>query len=108
MKPIVLYSLSVFSMICSIAVLYGELANFFQIEFSFFNEIISVDYGYFVTNLLVFFPFSYIMFVTYFALFSFKITRWYELYPKHTDSVSLIYSASFLSRLIFPLSFNFL
>jgi len=92
----------------SAAVLYGELANFFNIEFSFFNVIISLEYGYFVTNLLVFIPFSYIIITTYFGLFSFKITKWYELYPKHTDSVSLIYSASFLARLIYPICFNFL
>ena len=91
----------------SILVLYGEMANFLQIEFSFFNELIVYSQGYIVMNILMMFPFMYFMIVTYFGIFNFTINKFYDLYPKHSDSISLILSASNLMKLVFPITFNF-
>jgi len=95
-------------MLFSLLVLYGEIAYFFQLDFKFFDTIVSFDGGFIISNFLVIFVFGYFMLTVYFGLFSFKLTSWYELYPKHTDPGSMIWSATLLARLIYPPCFNFL
>lgn len=92
----------------SLALLYAEFSNFMKIDFSLFNWIFESNFGYFVTFVLMFFPLTYMLVCTYYGLFSVKLASWYELYKGHSDPVSMIWSATILARLIYPMSYNFI
>ncbi len=108
LKPSLFFLLFITTALFSCAVLYAEIANFFKIEFRFLDKIITLRKGYFTTNLLMFLPLSYILVTTYIGLFSFRITQWYELYPRHSDPASLVWAATILARLLYPMCYNYL
>nr|BAK02403.1 predicted protein [Hordeum vulgare subsp. vulgare] len=60
-------------------------------------------------QLLVFVPVLYMCTCSTWSLFSLRFFNFYRLIPnQHTDSASLIFSATYLSRLTAPLVYNFM
>ena len=70
----------------SILILTGEVGYFADWKINLINKFVKVEQGFIVSNILVFFPLGYLCISIYFGLFSFKLTKWYDLYPNHTDS----------------------
>jgi hypothetical protein len=51
---------------------------------------------------------GFMAFHTYWSVFQFKLFHYYTLTPHHSDPASLCFTATFLTRIIMPLCYNFL
>jgi LMBR1-like membrane protein len=107
LKPLLYKFVSMVLSLGSVLVILGEATLFIDIPVGVFPMLFKEDHGELVSQLLCLIPLCYILVCTYYGLFNLKLPGWYGLYPKNTDSSSLVYSAYYLSRLSAPLANNF-
>eukprot|EP00927_Polykrikos_kofoidii_P024988 TRINITY_DN22557_c1_g4_i1.p1 TRINITY_DN22557_c1_g4~~TRINITY_DN22557_c1_g4_i1.p1 ORF type:complete len:675 (+),score=79.00 TRINITY_DN22557_c1_g4_i1:93-2117(+) len=70
--------------------------------------LLAQDRGPIFTQVFCIVPLSYMTYTAYFGIFRLRISGWYGLYKRNTDSGSLLWSASLVSRLAAPLCYHFL
>ena len=108
LKPIVYLMLSGVTLLFSVMILYDQMAHFFNFGFTFADFLIKTNQTFLVTNLVVLLLLGYIMTCTYLGIFSFKITKFYELSRRHSSPTTLVWCGSILNRTLYPMCYNFL
>jgi len=109
-KPFLLRLLSFITVFFSLAVLFGEVTMFISGSFNFFNMFLSVYClnSIILLNLSCVLPLIFLFICTFSGLFSFKLGGVYSMHNnQHTDSNSLLFLASFMCKVGFPLCINF-
>lgn len=79
-----------------------------KVDLSLFSLMLNTAYTPFAVELLVFLPVAYMAFCVLHSLFSIRVLHFYRFLPKATNARTLLYSASFVGRLIPPLVYNYL
>lgn len=90
----------------SILIIFGEVSIFlFSTKTSVIKDMFVNNFDNFmVTTLVIMIPLGYLCLCTFFGIFHIKIFGLYALHPNHhTDSFSLNFSATILTRLAGPL-----
>merc|ERR1719296_207784 len=78
-------------------------------SFSLLALLFTSSHGFLVTQALCFVPLGYMVLVAYWSLFRLKIAGLYGLYDgQNTDTGSLLWCASVLTRITAPLCYHFL
>lgn len=93
----------------SCIIVLGEGTLYMNTPVSVFTKLFDSPHGDIQTQLLVCVPLLYIVFCTYYALFSLRLSGFYGIYSNNqTDPSNLLWCAQFLCQLIAPLCYNFL
>ena len=108
--PILARMLAVVFAFCSICVILGESTLYVDKKsVGFFSLFFESEHGDVGTQILCFFPLTYIFCSTYIGLFTLRIKGSYGLFGNnHTDPANLVWSAFFTARMVHPLIYNFL
>ena len=110
-KPIIWFISFIIFTIFSLIIVAGEVSiYFFDMKTSFIQGLFVNNLNNFILTLIVIrIPLGYLCFCTFYGLFHIKLFGMYALHSNHhTDSFSLNFSASLLTRLAPPLWFNFI
>ena len=111
LKPIMSFVLFIIFTIFSVLILFGEVSIYLlDYQKSVIKDIFVNNLNNFILTLIVIrIPLGYLWFCTFYGLFHLKLFGLYALHPnQHTDSFSLNFSASLVTRLAPPLWFNFI
>ena len=104
--PLISFIMFIFSSFFSIVLVIGEVSIFlFSSDTSIINDIFVNNLNNFLlTTIVIMIPLGYLCFCTFYGIFHVKIYGLYALHPSHqTDSFSLNFSATILTRLAPPL-----
>ncbi|KAI9141131.1 LMBR1-like membrane protein-domain-containing protein [Paraphysoderma sedebokerense] len=111
LQPLSLRVLAVGCGLLSIALLWSEITmNITSPMLSIFGLLVQdKNIGYGETELICIVAISYMCICTYSSLMKLRLFNFYSLAPNHhTDENSLLFCAAYLTRLTFPLCYNFL
>jgi hypothetical protein len=104
-------ALAILLALFSMAIVWSELVFFIKSQDLSIPSLIIHAPGVnsFGLQVLIFVPLTYMGICTYTSLFSLKLFNYYKLLPhQQTDAYSIIFSASYISRLSASLALNFL
>ena len=107
-RPVLMKLFAVLTGLCSLIIIFTEFTHFIHSDFNIFRNLIIDEENYFISFLVTFPRLLYSCLWTYYGLFRFNIFGVYRMQYNSSDAISLIYSATMLARLIYPLSYNFL
>ncbi|CAG9331516.1 LMBRD2_5 [Blepharisma stoltei] len=108
-NPILARVIALLLYFASIWIIVGESTLFIDTPVAAFPILFEHEYGDEATQILCFFILLYIIVSTYLALFKLKLGGKFGLYaPRLTDPPNLLWCATFMARLVAPLSYNFL
>lgn len=107
-RPYGMKLFSIITAICSILIVIAEFSRFIHQDLNVLRSLIIDETNYFLSFALTFPRLLYTCLWTYYGLFRFKLLSIYKMQFESTDEISLIYSATMLARLVYPLSYNFL
>lgn len=82
--------------------IYGSLE-----KINIFKYFITEDENFFEVQILVLIPLLYVLYCIQYGLLSIRLNRYGFYNYGYTDAPSLMFSATFISRIAFPLAFNF-
>eukprot|EP00826_Nyctotherus_ovalis_P001091 TRINITY_DN10130_c0_g1_i10.p1 TRINITY_DN10130_c0_g1~~TRINITY_DN10130_c0_g1_i10.p1 ORF type:complete len:462 (+),score=125.25 TRINITY_DN10130_c0_g1_i10:1807-3192(+) len=111
-QPKLYLVLAVIAIIYGIIITLGECTLLWPSLHQYFAPIgylLSLNHNYIAIVLIMGPALGMFIAYTYYGLFSFKLSKFYGLYPhKQTVSSSLVYSAIYTAKLAFPICYNFL
>ena len=100
---------SVFFVLFSILLVYGEVTIGVNMEINVFDYIVDIKYSYFTFNILFVVFFTVLFQYCLVGLFHLKLSGFYAINPNNqTDGNSLFHLTLFICRVGFPLCLNFL
>ncbi|KAM3133935.1 hypothetical protein pb186bvf_013901 [Paramecium bursaria] len=105
-KYIMYFLCGLFTSLAVILVL-AQFSIFLQFDMNLFWHVVKKDEQFFPIQITMFIPIIYVFYCIQYSLLSIRLYR-YGFYQNHTDGPSLIFSATFISRIAFPLAFNFM
>ena len=85
----------------------SEVAIFGNYPFNVFKYFITPEESFIEAQILILIPLIYVLYCIQYGLFSIRLNRYGFYNYGFTDGPSLIFSATFVSRIAFPLAFNF-
>jgi hypothetical protein len=110
LRPWFLRILAFFLILMSLATVLSEITLFMEkMSFSIFGLLVDSSENIFIINLLSLIPIIFLFLTSLYGLFNMKVSWFYTIHDnRHTDSISLLFLASFMCRIGFPLCLNFL
>lgn len=96
----------------SVLVAFDQLTVLFDRPLTWKKRTLSAvlyEHGFVSIEVLCSVPLCYMLYTAYWSIFRLKIAGWYGLYAnQNTDTISLLWCASLLARLVPPLCYHFL
>ena len=111
LKPVVSFLLFILWTLFSILIISGEVSIYlFESKKSMIRDLFVNNLNnFFLTLITIMIPLGYIWFWTFYGIFHVRLFGLNQLHPNHhTDSFSLNFSATVLTRLAPPLWYNFI
>ena len=99
---------AVLTAIASILLVLGETTLFIDEPITGIPLLFTSNHGFIGTQILSLLPLLYLLLCTEIGFFRIKFSVSKSLFRRHSESSSLIWTSSFLARLITPLGYNFL
>ena len=108
LKPWVLRIIAFFLIILSLATLLSEITLFTNLPLSVFGLLVEQADNIYLLNLLCILPLIFLFLTSLYGLFQLKLSGLYTVHHnRQTDAYSLLFIASFMCRIGFPLCLNF-
>ncbi|CAD8159086.1 unnamed protein product [Paramecium octaurelia] len=104
---IIMYSAAIIFICLGALITLSEIAIFGNLKFNVFIYFINDEEEFFAVQILVLIPLLYVLYCVQYGLLSIRLNRYGFYDYGFTDGPSLIFSATFISRIAFPLAFNF-
>ncbi|CAD8049962.1 unnamed protein product [Paramecium sonneborni] len=104
---IIMYSTAIVFIILGSLITLSEIAIFGNLKFNVFIYFINDNEEFFAVQILVLIPLLYVLYCIQYGLLNIRFNRFGFYDYGYTDAPSLLFSATFVSRIAFPLAFNF-
>ncbi len=97
-----------FLILLSLGIILSEITLFTNLPLSIFGFLIEHSDNIYMLNALCLTPLIFMFLTSLYGLFQMKLYGYYSVHDnRQTDSVSLLFLSSFMCRIGFPLSLNF-
>lgn len=108
-RPIFLIILAFIIIVLSVIIILSEVTLFFESSYCLFGMLITMSSNLFVIHLCTLIPLSLLFYLSFYALFNFKLSEYYGMYPNgQTDASSLLFISTSMSNISIPLCVNFI
>lgn len=108
LQPLCFVLLALVAILLSGMIVIAEMSILFKWNFTIFEDLFKQNLGLITANLISLVLLGYLSMCTYYGLFHLRFFSFYAMHPhRQTDAYSLIYSASYFTKLSAPLCFNF-
>ncbi|KAM3130152.1 hypothetical protein pb186bvf_017755 [Paramecium bursaria] len=108
-RALYLKAMSIIFFTFSLIIILGEISIFTKYDWNLIAHIMSKEYSFWTIQILTLIPLMYMSFCTFYGLFRINFAGMYGFYKhQQTDAPSLMFGSMNLSRVSFPLAFNFL
>lgn len=107
-RPWLLRLVAFLLIVLSLATLLSEITLFTNLPLSIFGLLIEQSDNIYMLNILCLIPLCFMFLCSLYGLFKLKLAGYYSVHRnRQTDSTSLLFLASFMCRIGFPLCLNF-
>lgn len=107
-RPILLKLIAFVIILMSLAIVLSEITLFTNLPLSIFGHLIMQSDNIYTINLICLITLTFLFCTSLYGLFKMKLSGYYSINDhRHTDSISLLFLASFFCRIGFPLCLNF-